>query len=148
VTVKGRTARLTHMPAAHTDGDTAVFFPVANVLATGDIVTTGGRFPNIDVASGGNIKGMIAGVDAYLKRTNARTKIVPGHGALTDQAGLRAYRAMLVDARDRVAKLVSAGESEDAVVAAKPLADIQAKIGATDQAGANFTRLVYRSLKA
>jgi cyclase len=147
VSVKGRTALLTHMHNAHTDGDTAVFFPDANVLATGDIVSTGGRYPNIDVAVGGNIKGIIASVDTYIRRTNAKTKIVPGHGALTDRAGLIEYRAMLVDARDRVAKLIKDGKTEDEVVAAKPLADIQAKAGANDQASVNFERLIYRSLK-
>ena len=148
VSVKGRTAKLTHMHNAHTDGDTAVFFPDANVLATGDIVSTGGRYPNIDVAAGGNIKGIIASVDTYIKRTNAKTKIVPGHGDLTDRAGLIAYRATMVDARDRIAKLIKDGMTEDQVVAAKPLADIQTKVGANDMASANFERLVYRSLKA
>ena len=146
--VKGRTAILTHLHNAHTDGDTAVFFPDANVLATGDIVTTGVRYPNIDIAAGGNLKGMIAGVDAYLKRANDKTKVVPGHGALTDKAGLKEYRAMLVDCRDRVAKLIKDGKSEDEAVAAKPYADIQSKLGVNDMASANFIRLVYRSLKA
>jgi cyclase len=145
--LKGRVAQLTYMPAAHTDGDTAVYFPDANVLATGDIVSTGNRYPNIDVANGGNIKGIIAGVDKYLKRANSGTKIVPGHGALTDRAGLVEYRALLVGARDRVAKLVAEGKSEDEVVAAKPLADLDPKVGVTEQASANFARLIYRSLK-
>ena len=148
VSVKGRTARLMHMPAAHTDGDTAVWFPDADVLATGDIVSTGSRYPNIDVAAGGNIKGIIAAVDVYLRRTDERTKIVPGHGPLMTRDELKAYRATLAEARDRVAKLMKDGKSEDEVVAAKPLVDIQAKVGASDMASANFERLIYRSLKS
>ena len=148
VSVKGRTARLTHMHAAHTDGDTAVFFPDADVLATGDIVSTGNRYPNIDVAAGGNIKGIIASLDTFIRRSDAKTKVVPGHGVLTDKAGLVAYRAIMVDARDRIAKLIKDGMTEDQVVAAKPLTDIQAKVGANDMASANFERLVYRSLKS
>ncbi|HTK35474.1 MAG TPA: MBL fold metallo-hydrolase [Caulobacteraceae bacterium] len=147
VAVKGRTARLTHMPKAHTDGDTAIYFPDANVLAAGDIVSTGARYPNIDVAAGGNINGIIAAVDAYIKRSNDKTKIVPGHGAMMDRAGLKEYRALLADARDRVAKLIKEGKTEDEVVTAKPITDLQAKAGANDMASANFERLIYRSLK-
>jgi cyclase len=147
LSVKGRTARLVHMHNAHTDGDTAVFFPDANVLAAGDIVSTGNRYPNIDVAAGGNINGMIKAVDVYIARSNDKTKVVPGHGALTDKAGLRAYRAMLAEARDGVAKMMKDGKTEDEIVAAKPLTDVQVKAGANDMATATFERLIYRSLK-
>lgn len=147
VSVKGRTALLTHPHNAHTDGDTAVYFPDANVLATGDIVSTGGRYPNIDVGADGDINGIIKAVDGYIARTNDKTKVVPGHGALTDRKGLREYRAMLVDARARIAKLVKEGKTVDEVVAMKPLADIQEKVGANDMASANFEKLIYLSLK-
>jgi glyoxylase-like metal-dependent hydrolase (beta-lactamase superfamily II) len=148
VRVKGRTARVVHMPNAHTDGDSAVWFPQANVLATGDIVSTGARYPNIDVAAGGNINGVIRAVDAYIARTNPRTKIVPGHGPLMTRADLIAYRKLMADCRERIAKLVREGKSEDEVVAMKPLADVQAKLGVNDMASANFERLIYKSLKA
>src|SRR6185503_19670245 len=72
--VKGRTAALTHPANAHTGGDTFVWFKDANVLSTGDTFTNG-RYPNIDFANGGNIKGMIAATDAYLKLTNAKSRI-------------------------------------------------------------------------
>jgi cyclase len=142
----GRSAKLGHPANAHTDGDTYVYFADANVLATGDIFANG-RYPNIDFAYGGNIKGMIAGVDTYLKIANDKTKIVPGHGALSNKSDLMAYRVMLVAARDRVAKLIAAGKSEDDVVAAKPMADYDAKLGVTGQPATNFVRVVYNSLK-
>lgn len=145
--VKNRKAALRHIDNAHTDGDTYVYFADANVLATGDIVTVG-RYPNIDVANGGNIKGMIAAVTAYLKLSNKDTKIVPGHGPLLTRAQVADYRTMLVTARDRVAKLVAAGKTEDEAVAANPLADIGAQLRASDAASANFVRLIHRSLKA
>jgi cyclase len=145
--VKGRSAALAHIPAAHTDGDTYVYFKDANVLSTGDIVTVGGRYPNVDVGAGGNIKGMIAGVDTFLKTANDKTKIVPGHGPLLTKADLQNYRTLLVDARDRVAKLVKAGKTIDETVAAKPLADLDAKAGATPQGSDNFVKLIYLSLK-
>jgi glyoxylase-like metal-dependent hydrolase (beta-lactamase superfamily II) len=144
--VRGRTAIVGHIANAHTDGDSYVWFPQINVLSTGDIVTLG-RYPNIDFANGGNIKGMIAGVTQYLKLVNDKTEIVPGHGPLATKSDLVAYRAFLIQARDRVAKLIKAGKSEQEAVAAHVFADWDAKLNANDQASANFTRVVYNSLK-
>ena len=145
--VRGREAVLTHIANAHTDGDTYVYIADANVLSTGDIVTLGTRYPNIDFANGGSIDGMIAGTGIFLKVADDGTKIVPGHGPLTNRAGVANYRDMLVTARDRVAKLISDGKSLDDAVAAKPLSDIGTRIGASEQQSADFVRLVYRSLK-
>ena len=64
IRLNGRVADLKHIANAHTDGDTYVWFKTANVLSTGDTFTNG-RYPNIDFANGGNIKGMIAATDAY-----------------------------------------------------------------------------------
>jgi cyclase len=140
-----RSAELKHL-VAHTDGDTHVFFPDANVLATGDIVTFG-RWPNIDVPYGGSIDRIIAGVDVLLKAGDEATKIVPGHGPLGTKGDMRAYRQMLADARGRIAALIAAGKSEDEVVAARPNAESDAKLGVTAQAAGNFVRVAYRSLK-
>ena len=87
IQVGGRTAELRHVIDAHTDGDTWVYFPDANVLATGD--TYGSRnYPNIDWGSGGSIDGMILAVNRYLQTANNTTKIVPGHGPLSNKAEL------------------------------------------------------------
>jgi glyoxylase-like metal-dependent hydrolase (beta-lactamase superfamily II) len=145
--VGGREAALKHPANAHTDGDTYVYFTDANVLSTGDIVSLGTRYPNIDFANGGTINGMIAATDTFLELANNDTKIVPGHGPLTNKAGLVTYRDMLVTARDRVVKLIADGRSLDEAVAAKPLADIGAGIGANEEQNANFVRVIYRSLK-
>ena len=145
IRLNGRVADLKHIANAHTDGDTYIWFKTANVLSTGDTFTNG-RYPNIDFANGGNIKGMIAAADAYLKLTNAKTRIVPGHGPIADKAALTEYRTMLVTARDRMAALVKEGKSEDDVVAAKPFADLDAKWAPTELASKNFIRVVYHSL--
>ena len=145
IRLPGRVADLKNIPNAHTDGDTYVWFKTANVLATGDTFTNG-RYPNIDFANGGNIKGMIAAADAYLKLTNAKTRIVPGHGPVADKAALTEYRAMLVTARDRMDKLVKEGKNEDEVVAAKPFADLDKKWAPTELASTNFIRVVWHSL--
>jgi len=145
IRLRGRVANLRHIANAHTDGDTYVWFKTANVLSTGDTFTNG-RYPNIDFANGGNIKGMIAATDIYLKLVNAKTRIVPGHGPIADKAALVEYRTMLITARDRMTKLVKEGKSEDDVVAAKPFADLDAKWAPNELAGKNFIRVVYHSL--
>jgi glyoxylase-like metal-dependent hydrolase (beta-lactamase superfamily II) len=145
IRLRGRVANLKHIPNAHTDGDTYVWFKTANVLSTGDTFTNG-RYPNIDFANGGNIKGMIAAADAYLNLTNAKSRIVPGHGPVADKKALTEYRAMLVTARDRMEKLVKEGKSEDDVVAARPFADLDAKWAPTELASKNFVRVVYHSI--
>src|SRR6201985_3522601 len=141
----GRVADLKHIANAHTDGDTYVWFKTANVLATGDTFTNG-RYPNIDFANGGNINGMIAAPDTYLKLVNDNTRIVPGHGPVGDKAALLDYRTMLDTARDRMAALVKEGKSEDDVVAAKPFADLDGKWAPSELASKNFIRVVYHSL--
>jgi len=145
IRLSGRVADLKHIANAHTDGDTYVWFKTANVLSTGDTFASG-RYPDIDFANGGNINGMIAAADAYLKLTNAKTRVVPGHGPIADKAALIEYRAMLVAARDRMAKLVQQGKSEDDVVAAKPFADLDQKWAPSELASKNFIRAVYHSL--
>jgi len=146
VSVGGRAAQLHHPANAHTGGDTYVLFVDANVLSTGDTVTIG-RYPNIDFANGGNIKGMIRAADTYLRRSNKNTKIVPGHGPLANREQLKEYRAMLVTARDRMAKLIKEGKTEQDVLALKPFADLDAKWSMNDQASQNWIRVVYNSLK-
>src|SRR5262249_15670091 len=116
-----------------------------NVLSTGDTFTNG-RYPNIDFANGGNIKGMIAAADAYMKLTNDKTRIVPAHGPIGDKAALLDYRTMLVTHPHRLATPVGEGKSEDDVVAAKPFADLDVKWAPRELASKNFIRVVYHSL--
>jgi len=143
----GRKALLTHVYNAHTDGDTWVFFDDANVLDTGDTFGNTGRYNTIDFANGGDIRGLIRAVDAYIKVSNDNTKIVPGHGALAKKADLVAWRAMLVTSRERIEKLFNEGKTEQEVLAAKPLADLDAKWAANEQQAQNWTRMVYNSFK-
>jgi glyoxylase-like metal-dependent hydrolase (beta-lactamase superfamily II) len=147
VQVGGRTALLTHIPNAHTDGDTFVYFADANVLSTGDTSNNTKRYQTIDYANGGDIRGMIAANDAFLKIANDDTKVVIGHGPLAKKSDVAEFRAMLVTARERVEKLFNEGKSEAEVVAAKPLADLDAKWAATDGAAVAFTRMAYNSFK-
>jgi glyoxylase-like metal-dependent hydrolase (beta-lactamase superfamily II) len=145
VQVGGRKAVLNHVYNAHTDGDTWVYFDDANVLDTGDTFGNTGRYNTIDFANGGDIRGLIRAADAYIKVSNDQTKIVPGHGKLANKADMIAWREMLVTSRDRVQKLVNEGKTEQEVLAAKPLADLDAKWAASPEQAQNWTRMVYNS---
>jgi glyoxylase-like metal-dependent hydrolase (beta-lactamase superfamily II) len=147
VDVGGRTAQVGHVIDAHTDGDSWIYFPDANVLATGDTFTR--NYPNIDWANGGGIDGMILATEKYLKVANDNTKIVPGHGPLATKVNLQEFHDMLVTARDRVKKLFDEGKSEQEVLAANPLADLDKKWASAQGlgTGATFTRNVYNSFR-
>jgi cyclase len=146
--VGGRVAVLKHVYNAHTDGDTWVIFPDANVLVTGDVY--GSRtYPNLDWGSGGTIDGMILALETFLKAANDTTKIVPGHGPVATKANLQEFHDMMVAARDRVKKLYDAGKTEQEVLAADPLADLNVKWAAPQgiTSGPSFLRNVYNSLR-
>jgi glyoxylase-like metal-dependent hydrolase (beta-lactamase superfamily II) len=134
-----------HVPPAHTDGDSAVVFRQADVIHTGDLLFNG-TYPVLDVPSGGRLSGMIAAADQLLAIAGPSTKIIPGHGNLATPADLRAFRDMLSTVRERVTPLVKAGKSADEVVAAAPLADLDAKWGQGFMKAPDFLRAVHMSL--
>lgn len=144
--LKDRSVQLHHPAKAHTDGDTYVWIADANVLATGDTVTIG-RYPNIDFANGGSIDGMIAASEQYLKLVNDHTRIVPGHGPVAGKAQLVHYHDMLKTCRERMSRLIDEGEGEADVLAARPFADFDRELGASEPQAQNFIRVVYHSLK-
>jgi glyoxylase-like metal-dependent hydrolase (beta-lactamase superfamily II) len=144
--VKGRSAALKHPANAHTAGDTFVYFADANVLSTGDIVALG-RYPTIDYLSGGGINGTIDAVASFIALINDATKVVPGHGPLANKARLVEYHTLLVTTRDRMKKLIAEGKSLDEVYAAKPFADLDAKVGGAEGPAKNYIRAVYANLK-
>ena len=113
---------------AHTDGDVAIHFTKANVIHMGDTYFAG-MFPFVDISSGGDFTGMIDAVNQALEIANHETKIIPGHGPLSNTAELTAYRDMLVSVRDRVAAMIADDKSLQDIVAAKPLADLEAQWG-------------------
>ncbi len=114
-------ARIKHLPKAHTDGDAAIHFPGANVIHTGDILFHG-IFPYIDLDNGGTVDGYIAAQKKIWSMANDETKIIPGHGSLTDKAGMKADIDMLIDGRTLVKALIEQGKSVDDVLETNPLA--------------------------
>jgi glyoxylase-like metal-dependent hydrolase (beta-lactamase superfamily II) len=143
--LNGDTARVIHVPPAHTDGDSYIVFESANVVHTGDLFFNGG-YPVIDVSAGGGISGMIAAADRLLQAVRPDARLIPGHGALGTPADLSAFRDMLQTAREHVAVLVKAGKTIDETVAAKPTAAFDARWGQFLVDPGYFTRLVYEGV--
>jgi len=134
-----------HVPNAHTDGDAIVQFRKANVVHMGDCLFTIG-YPRIDASSGGSINGMIAACDRMLGIVGPNTKIIPGHGDLTDKAGMQEYRDMLAKIRDRVAKAIKAKKTLEQVQASKPTADLDEKWGKGFIKPEQIVEVVYQDL--
>ena len=145
LTVNGEVVALSYVPPAHTDTDIFVHYTKANVLHMGDVFFNR-MYPFIDASTGGNINGMIAGTDRALAMTNARTKVVPGHGPLSDHAGLLRYRKVIGTIRDRVRTQKRAKKTLAQVQAAKPSAEFDATWGKGMMAPNDFVALVYNTL--
>jgi len=143
--LNGEDVHVFHVPNAHTDGDAVVHFRRANAIHAGDVYFAG-RFPFIDLSSGGSIDGLIAAVDRVLEFADARTRILPGHGELSNRRELVAYHTMLVTARERVRRAVAAGRDADALVAERPLADLEAEWGGGFVKSDDFVRTLHASL--
>jgi len=138
----GYEAELVHIPAAHTDGDSIVVFPQANVVHMGDILATG-RFPFIDRGAGGSVKGVIAAFEHVISISNDATKVIPGHGELADRKTLLTYLDMLKQSRAAILPLMQAGKTREEVVAARPLAEL-GKVWGKDFVTADmFTQIVF-----
>jgi cyclase len=136
----------THIPLAHTDGDTYLFFPNANVLHTGDLLFNR-MYPVIDYSTGGWIGGMAAACERLLKVGDDKTQIVPGHGPLASKEDLKASRDMLHTVQQRLEAMSKQGKSRDEVVASQPTKDLDDKWG-KPRPPEVFLRMAYPSLAA
>ena len=119
----GDEIRIFHVAPGHTDGDVVIHFVDSDVIHAGDNFFNG-RYPLVDFSSGGTLEGMIATVDAILEIAGETTKIIPGHGLLSNRAELEVYRDMLATVHERLGAMIEAGMDRDAVVAAKPTSDL------------------------
>ncbi len=141
----GETVRLRAYVPSHTDGDLSVYFPKADVLATGD-TWWNGLYPFIDYVAGGSIDGMIKASNANLAMSTPHTLIVPGHGEVGNKTQLAAFRDMLVAVRGNVAALKRQGKTLEQTIAAKPTAKFDAQYGQGVIDPALFISLVYRGV--
>jgi len=126
-----------YQPAAHTDGDSIVFFRRADVIATGDILDLR-HFPVIDVARGGSIQGELDALNGLLDLAipampliykEGRTFLVPGHGRIADHAEVVEYRDMVTVIRDRIRSMADKGLTLEQIKAANPTQGYRARYG-------------------
>jgi glyoxylase-like metal-dependent hydrolase (beta-lactamase superfamily II) len=149
----GEAIQMFHVPAAHTDGDTIVFFRRSDVVATGDLFVTT-SYPIVDIDRGGNIQGVVKALNHILditipaEKQEAGTYVIPGHGRLCDEADVVEFRDMSTIIRDRIQDMVKKGMTLEQVKTAKPTRDYDPRYGAekgfwtTDK----FVEAVYKSL--
>ena len=145
--INGEDVQLIPVMNAHTDGDTMVYFPKADVIMTGDFYRSI-QYPNIDRNNGGSLKGVIDGLNAVVALAKPSTKIVAGHGPVVDKTAIAANIELINTIRTRVAALVAQGKTQEEVIAAKPLADLDAKVQQVGTTGDRFLGQVYAELKA
>jgi cyclase len=135
-----------HPQPAHTDGDSIIYFRHANVMHVGDVPSSL-RYPNIGVAEGGTVDGMIAAAQQVMKIANPQTKIIPGHlGPVVGFNEIKQQLEMFVTVRDRVQSAIRAGKTLDQVVASKPTADLDAPRMGGAITPDRFVTLVYTDL--
>jgi len=142
--INGQRVVVTHIPAAHTDGDAIVWLPDANVIHIGDLFEHLAP-PFMDWWAGGRLEGMLAGVDWGLAHSDSATRIVPGHGPVGSRADLLAYREMLLGVSGGVATEVKAGATLEDARASRPAAPWQAQLGSQRRMD-QFVALLYLGL--
>lgn len=131
---------------AHTDGDSFIVFPKDNVIHTGDVFFNG-AWPFIDASSKGSLNGVIKAAETILKKTNATTKIIPGHGALAQKADLEKYHEVLLTVFNRLDKAKKEGLTKDQWLESKPLADLDEQWGQGFMPTEKFTNIVWDTVQ-
>jgi cyclase len=142
-----------HQPAAHTDGDSFVYFRRSDVVSAGDIFVTTG-YPIIDLARGGSLQGTIDALNRLIALTipaskqEGGTMVIPGHGRLCDQADVVFYQEMVTILRDRIRDMIKKGMTLEQVKAARPTRDYDPVYGATSGFWTTdmFVEAAYKSL--
>lgn len=141
----GEYLMLVHVDSAHTDGDALIYFPESDVLHMGDTYFNG-RYPFIDLSSGGSIDGIIAAADKALFMIGSETKIIPGHGALSNRTELQQYRNVLSSIRNKVDELMKEGKTLEEIKALRPSSDTDDDYGAGFIGPDRFLEIVFNSL--
>jgi glyoxylase-like metal-dependent hydrolase (beta-lactamase superfamily II) len=143
----GEEIRLLHVPGAHTDGDSVVWFTGSNVVHLGDLYFQLG-YPFVDVASGGSVLGLVEGLSALLARLPDDVRVIPGHGLVTGKEGVREYLVMLTTLTERVRAHLAQGHDAAAMMAAGITKDFDARWGHFDFVPpARFVQSVIDSLR-
>ena len=141
----GEAVMVFHVDNAHTDGDAMVYFANSNVLHMGDTYFNG-RYPYIDLSSGGSVDGLLNAINAAIMIVDEDTKIIPGHGDISNKKELLKYREVVLTVRDRVRGAIKDGMSLEAIKAAKLNADYDEKWGGGFINGERIVDIMYTSL--
>jgi len=110
----GEEIKVIHFPHGHTDGDSVIFFTTSNVVHMGDDFFAG-RFPFVDLDSGGSVQGMAKNVGEIIPKLPAGVKLIPGHGPISTIDDLKAYHRMLLATTEIVRKKIAAKKSLERV---------------------------------
>jgi cyclase len=145
--LNGEEVRVIHVPAAHTDGDSFVYWTKSNVIHMGDLFMFGVSFPFVDGGSGGNVRGYVVAADKALAIANDQTKIIPGHGAMATKADLQNHRNMIAAVIAKVEAGIKAGQTLDQIKASKPAEGFGVKPDGFITADA-FVATVYSQLRS
>ena len=143
--LNGHTIKAVHIDPAHTDGDAILLFEEANIAHLGDLFSNS-MYPVIDISAGGSMQAMIDGINTILPMLNADTTVIPGHGAVSDIEGLKAFRDMLVLVESRIKILVAEGKTADEVVALQPSFNFDAEWAWSFMPAERWVRLAYDSI--
>jgi len=110
----GEEIRAIHFPHGHTDGDSVIFFTNSNVVHLGDDFFAG-RFPFVDLESGGSVEGLIKNIGELITKIPATAKLIPGHGPISTLDDLKSYHRMLVQTTEIVRQKIAAGKTLDQI---------------------------------
>lgn len=105
----GKEVRAKHFGRGHTNTDAIMYFPADKVIHTGDLMA--GNTPLIDYPGGGSVVEWTKTLDAAMNSLDFDT-VIPGHGAVTNKAALKAYRDNVEKLRNRAQGLIRQGKSE------------------------------------
>ena len=139
--LNGDEIRAIHVPNAHTDGDAIVHFLRSDVIHTGDVYWNG-LYPFIDTSSGGSVEGTIAAVDKVLAIATDKTRIIPGHGPLSNKAELTTYRDMLATVSGRIKRMLREGKKLEDITAARVSAEFDEKWGKSFLTPPKFAEMI------
>jgi glyoxylase-like metal-dependent hydrolase (beta-lactamase superfamily II) len=143
--LNGEDIHVFHVSNAHTDGDSIVYFRNSNVIHTGDIYFAG-IYPFIDTSTHGSVNGVIDAAQHILSIIDDDTKVIPGHGSLSNKAELSTYVDMLISLRAKITKQISDGKTLEEIQKSKPAQEFDEKWGHGMLTSDKFVQILYTDL--
>jgi cyclase len=144
-----------HMPNAHTDGDSIVYFRRSDVISAGDIFIPG-QYPDIDTERGGSVQGLVEALNFLIElivpgpMAEAGTYVIPGHGRIGDEIDVVEFRNMVYIVMQRIETLIDDGMSLRQIISSRPTLDYDTEYGGVrgGPSSEEFITAIYTSLTA